>query len=246
MRIAVAGGTGAVGAPVVEAARAAGHEPVVIARSTGVDLVTGAGLTAALEGAEAVIDVSSVTTTSAAESVAFFEQATSRLLRAGADAGVRHHVVLSIVGCDRVDLGYYLGKRRQEELVLAGPVPATVLRATQFHEFAEQVLRRTAFGPVVLAPRMRSRPIAAREVAAALVAAAEAEPVGRAPDLAGPQERDVPAMVRQVQRARGGHRLVLSVRPPGKLGAQLSGGGLLPTGPGPLGVETFDEWLARS
>lgn len=142
MRIAVAGGTGWVGRRVVEQVRAMGADPVVLARSAGVDLTTGAGLDAALVGVTAVIDVSNVTATSRSRAVRFFEAVTSTLLSAGARAGVRHHVALSIVGCDRVDFGYYAGKRRQEELVLAAGTLGTVLRATQFHEFAAQTLER--------------------------------------------------------------------------------------------------------
>ena len=125
-RVAVAGGTGVVGRHVVEALAGAGCEPVVLARSTGVDLVRGAGLDAALRGVRAVVDVSNVATQRRRSAVGFFTAATSALLAAGARAGVRHHVVLSIVGVDRVDAGYYAGKRAQEELVTAGDVPASV------------------------------------------------------------------------------------------------------------------------
>ena len=163
-RIAVAGGTGVVGRHVVEALSAAGCEPVVLARSTGVDLATGAGLDAALRGVQGVVDVANVATQRRSTAVGFFTAATSALLAAGARAGVRHHVVLSIVGVDRVDTGYYAGKRAQEQLVLGGDVPATVLRSTQFHEFAEQVLT-IAKGPVAPVPSMRahrSRPARSR------------------------------------------------------------------------------------
>jgi uncharacterized protein YbjT (DUF2867 family) len=244
MRIAVAGGTGAVGRFVVEAVEASGHRPEVISRSGGVDLTTGRGLADALAGVERVIDVSNVVTTGRRKAVAFFEAATGNLLRAGRDAGVRHHVVLSIVGVDRVDWGYYEGKRRQEALVQDGPLPYTVLRATQFHEFAAQMLARG--GPFVIAPAMRSQPVAAKEVAAALVRAALADPAGLAPELAGPEERDMAAMVRQLQRARGGHRPVLPLRLPGAAGRAMAGGALLPTAPGPRGEQTFDEWVAES
>ncbi len=166
MRIAVAGGTGLIGTMVVEALRANGDVPVVLARSAGVDLTTGEGLAERLAGAAAVIDVTNVRAMSGKKSAAFFTAATASLLDAGARAGVGHHVVLSIVGVDRLDLGYYHGKRRQEELALAGPVPATVLRATQFHEFASQML--AARGPFALAPKMACQPVAAREVADAL------------------------------------------------------------------------------
>ncbi|MFF3562576.1 SDR family oxidoreductase [Streptomyces sp. NPDC002574] len=240
MRIAVAGGTGWVGRMVVEAVRATGDVPVVLARSAGVDLTTGAGLDEALHGCATVIDVSNVMTTSRRKSVAFFDAATTQLLTAGARAGVGHHIALSIVGCDRVGLGYYMGKRRQEELVLSAPVPHTVLRATQFHEFAAQMLARR--GPVV-APRMRSQPVAAREVADALVRLAGGAPAGLAPDLAGPEVLEMDDMVRRLARARGERRLLVPVRLPGATGRALTGGALLPTADGPRGRQTFAEWL---
>jgi uncharacterized protein YbjT (DUF2867 family) len=142
MRIAVAGGTGLVGGHVVDALRSAEHEPVVLARSRGIDITTGMGLAEALVGVDAVIDVSNVTTTRRRTSVGFFTAGTENLLAAGQRAGVRHHVTLSIVGVDRVGFGYYEGKRAQEKLVLNSPVPGSVLRATQFHEFPGQLLAR--------------------------------------------------------------------------------------------------------
>jgi uncharacterized protein YbjT (DUF2867 family) len=142
MRVAVAGGTGTVGRHVVAALTAAGHDPVVLARSRGVDLVSGRGLDDVLAGATALVDVSNLTTTRTRESVAFFDAVTRNLVAAGGRAGVKHHVALSIVGMDRLRYAYYEGKRRQEELLLAGPAPASVLRCTQFHEFAGQVLAR--------------------------------------------------------------------------------------------------------
>ena len=243
MRIAVAGGTGLIGRMVVEAVREQGHTPVVIARSAGADLTTGAGLDELLAGADVIIDVSNVTTRSRSTSIGFFEAATGNLLRSAQRAGVTHHVALSIVGCDRVDLGYYAGKVRQEQLVLAGPVPATVLRATQFHEFAGQLLG-TAIGVVVPVPRMRSQPIAAREVAQALVEIAAGRPLGQAPDLAGPAVLSMVDMVRRLVRVRRLRKLVLPVPVPGATGRALVRGGLLPLGPGPRGVQTFAEWLA--
>lgn len=245
MRIAVAGGTGLVGAMVVEEVRRSGATPVVIARSRGVDLTTGTGLAAVLDGVDAVIDTSNVETMSAKRSVAFFETATGQLLAAGAAAGVRHHVALSIVGCDRVDLPYYLGKRRQEDLVAAGPLPWTVLRATQFHEFAGQIVDRSP-RPIALGLRMRTQPIAAREVAVELVATAVDRPAGLLPDLAGPRPEAMDVMVRRVLRARGSRRVVVPVPMIGRAGRQTRAGGLLPGPDATLGRETFDEWLARA
>ncbi len=258
MRIAVAGGTGTVGRLVVDAVRRAGHEPVVLARSTGVDLlgaggvgdggdgdgaVGDGGLDEALRDVRRVVDVSNVTTTRRAAAVRFFERATGSLLAAGARAGVEHHVALSIVGIDRVDLGYYAGKRRQEDLVLAGPVPASVLRATQFHEFAGQLVQRLGRAPVVAVPRMLSQPIAASEVAAALVDLALAEPSGRVPDLAGPRREQMPDLVRRLLRARGSRRPVLALPLPGRVGRSMADGGLIPTDDGPRGRIDFEQWL---
>ncbi len=245
MRVAVAGGTGVVGRHVVGLLRERGQEPVVLARSHGVDVLTGAGLEQQLTGVEAVVDVSNVTTTSRRRSVAFFTGSTGRLLEAGRRAGVRHHVALSIVGVERVDLGYYAGKRAQEQLVLAGPVPGSVLRAAQFHEFAGQLLDRVR-GPVAVIPRMLVQPVAAREVARALVDLAAAPPVGVAPELAGPQELELVELARQVQHARRSRRPVLGVRLPGRGGRAMAQGALLPTGPGPRGQQSFDQWLADS
>jgi uncharacterized protein YbjT (DUF2867 family) len=245
MKIAVAGGTGCVGSHVAEALWDGGDEPVVLSRSSGIDITTGAGLDEALRGLTAVIDVSNVSTLSRTASIRFFELGTRQLLAAGERAGVAHHVALSIVGIDRVDSGYYAGKRRQEELVLSGQLPASVLRATQFHEFAGQILDR-GHGPVAMVPRMRTQPVAAREVAHALVALARSTPVGLAPELAGPEALELTDLARRLLEARGSHRVVVPIRVPGKAGAAMASGALLPTGPGPRGVQTFDEWLAGS
>jgi uncharacterized protein YbjT (DUF2867 family) len=244
MRVAVAGGTGVVGKYVVEALGAKGHEPVALARGTGVDLVTGAGLDAALDGVDAVIDVANISTMRAAASVAWFDAATTHLLSAAARASVGHVVALSIVGVHRVDLGYYQGKRRQEALLLApgAAVPTTVLRATQFHEFAGQLLSR-ARGPIAVVPKMRSQPVAAREVGTALVDLAIGPALGLAPELAGPRPETIAAMARRQLRAIGSRRPVLPVPIPGGAGRQAAGGGLLPTEPGPRGAQTFEQWL---
>lgn len=243
MRVAVAGGTGLVGRLVVAALDGAGHEPVVLARSRGVDVTTGAGLDPALAGVEAVIDVSNLTTTRRQRSVDFFTAATTRLLDSGRRAGVRHHVALSVVGADRVDFGYYLGKRRQEELLLESGAPVSVLRATQFHEFAGQLLDRSG-GPVAVVPRMRMQPVAAREVADALVALATGPAVGLAAELAGPRPEQLVELTRRMLAARRSRRLLLPVRLPGAVGRGMVGGALLPAGPGPRGRQTFEQWLA--
>jgi uncharacterized protein YbjT (DUF2867 family) len=163
--VVVAGATGAVGAPLVTGLRTLGCPVVPISRSAGVDLSTGTGLVAAMSGADTVVDVSNINTTRRRTAVAFFEQATHRLLRAAREAGARHYVILSIVGIDRVDYGYYQGKRAQEQIVRSAELPHTILRATQFHEFAGQTLCRFQVGPAAFIPIMECRPVAAAEVA---------------------------------------------------------------------------------
>ncbi|WP_299570039.1 SDR family oxidoreductase [uncultured Williamsia sp.] len=244
MRIAVAGGTGLIGRMVCDAVSAGGDEAVVLARSVGVDVVSGDGLDAALVGVDAVIDVTNVTTVKRSESIAFFETATRNLLAAEERAGVVHHVLLSIVGVDRVDWGYYAGKVRQEELCAASAVPTTVLRATQFHEFADQMLARG--GPVALVPKMLSRPVAAREVATELVRLARGQAQGLVPEMAGPEDLEMPDMVRKLLRSRGRHTPVLGIRLPGAAGRGMAHGALLPEHDGPRGRETFAQWLTAA
>jgi uncharacterized protein YbjT (DUF2867 family) len=240
LRIAVAGGTGWIGRMVVEAAPGA----TVLARSTGVDLVSGRGLAEALRGADVVIDVANLNFTNAAKATSFFETTTRNLLAAEASAGVRHHVVLSIVAVDRVDVGYYRAKRRQEEIALAGPIPVSILRATQFFEFAVQMTEH-AVGPFVPAPRLLSRPVAAREVAAELVRIAAGPPLGdHIEQMAGPEELRIDKLVRDVIKARGLRRIAVPIRLPGKAGREQANGGLLPRGEVLLGQIPYAEWLS--
>jgi uncharacterized protein YbjT (DUF2867 family) len=246
MRLAIAGGTGAVGRHVVDVARSRGHDAVVLSRSAGVDLEAGTGVAGALAGADAVIDVASVTATSAPRSIAFFETVTRHLLAAEAEAGIRHHVVLSIIGVPAAPYGYYAGKARQEELVQASGDGWTILRAAQFHEFAAQMVDRGRVGPVVVCPGMRCRPIAAVEVAEALVTIAEGAPRGVDRELAGPREESMPDLVRRYLHAIGRRTPVLAVPVPGGFGRALRDGSLLPGPDAALGSLTFDAWLATS
>lgn len=242
MRIAVAGGTGVVGGHVVESGRAAGHEVVVLARSAGADVITGVGLSDALQGVDAVIDVTNTTTLSAAKAVAFFETATRNLLAAEEAAGVGHHVALSIVGIDGIDSSYYAGKLAQERAVAAGTVPFTIARAAQFHEFPGQLLSGMS-GPVAMMPKLLMRPVAAREVGAHLVRVASGAAAGRARDLVGPRDEILLDLARRQLAYDGARRLVLGVRLPGTYGKGLASGSLRGDADALQGEITFDEWL---
>ena len=223
MRVAVVGGTGLTGRAVVEALGRSGHEAVALSRATGVDAVAGTGLDEALAGADAVIDVTNLPAGEVEEARTLFGAATRNILAAEERAGVSHHVLLSIVGVDRIEgPPHHAGKRLQEELVGAGRIPFTILRATRFHEFAEMVVGWTSDGEVAAVPPVRVQPVAVADVADALVEVATGDPLGRAPDLAGPRAEDLSGMARRTMEARGTSvRVVASLAP-----------------------TTFDRWLA--
>lgn len=245
MRIAVAGGTGVVGSHVVEAVRAGGNEAVVLSRATGVDLTTGAGLDAALEGVDAVVDTANVSTLSADAAIRFFQTATGNLVAAAARAAVGHVVLVSIVGIDRMSHDYYAGKLAQERVIEGAAVPWTILRATQFHEFAGQLFDRAKVGPLHIAPRARVQPIAAREVGAHLATLATGAARGRVADLAGPREERLDAMVKAYARRTGHGGWIPSVSLPGAQMKAMRAGLALPAEGAVLGTQTFTEWLGE-
>jgi uncharacterized protein YbjT (DUF2867 family) len=242
MRIAVAGGTGTVGRAVVAELAGTGHESVVLARSTGVELTTGAGLDEALQGVDAVIDVSNAAAWTREASEQFFTAVAKHLLDGCVRAGVRHLVALSIVGADVVDLDYYFGKRRQEALVSAGPVPWTIVHATQFFDFAAQLLH-SASGPVAEVPPMLSQPVATADVAARLVELAVGPAQGVTRPIAGPDQLTVAEMARQVVARRGEDIEVHVQEVPGRMGELMASGALVPSGEFTVGERTFAEYL---
>jgi uncharacterized protein YbjT (DUF2867 family) len=242
-RVGIAGGTGLVGRHVVAALHRSGHEAVVLSRATGVDVVTGDGLAAALSGVQAVVDVTNTLAAGPDEARAFFGTATRNLLAAEEQAGVEHHVVLSIVGVDRVEgNAHYAGKRLQEELVRTGAVPGSIVRATQFHEFAAMVASWTRTGDVAAVPPLLVQPIAAADVGDALATAALGSPVGTT-EIAGPEPQDLVDMARRTLAAQGETlRLVPTWR--GLFGVEMAGEVLLPGPDAMLAPTTFEQWLA--
>jgi uncharacterized protein YbjT (DUF2867 family) len=241
MRIAVAGGTGTVGRYVVDIAQSRGHTVIVLSRSHGVDLRVGSGLQPALAGADVIIDVTNPGQQDRPAAAAFFTEIAARLQAAAAEAHVQRIITLSIVGIDAApENSYYSAKLRQEQAILAGPLPATVLRATQFHEFAVQTLRRNTQDAVARVPSLRVQPVAARSVARCLVELAENAPAARAADLAGPAQLLLVDMARAfVQR----YNLHVSVEPVPS-DPTVPDGAILPsTADARLEGPSFEEWL---
>lgn len=244
MRIAVAGATGRIGKLTIAALDGAGHQTVPLSRGTGVDAYTGDGLAGALDGVGALIDVINNPSQDEARIVDFFAATTKNLLAAEERAGVRHHVLLSVVGLHHNQRApHYTGKREQERLVAGGPVPWSIVRATQFHDFAAMVASWTERdGTATIAPLL-VQPIAQADVAAALADVATGPPLGVRLDIAGPETQDLVDMARRTYAARGQHvRLVPTWR--GTFGPDMAGEVLLPGENARLGTTTFDDWLA--
>jgi uncharacterized protein YbjT (DUF2867 family) len=244
MQVAVVGATGRIGRRTVEALERMEHETVGISRSQGVDVHSGERLVTALTGVDAVIDASNCPATDHDEAVGFFSRSTRNLLEAERQTGVRHHVLLSIVGLGRfIGNAHCAGKRSQEELVKQGPVPWSIVPATQFHDFAEMVTTWSERdGSATIAPLL-VQPVAPTDVADVLAEVAVGQPQGRCADLAGPEPQDLVDLARRTRAARGTSiRLVPTWS--GGFGTDMAGDVLLP-GPGArIAATTFEDWLA--
>jgi uncharacterized protein YbjT (DUF2867 family) len=244
MRVAVAGATGNIGTHTVAALERDGHEAVRISRSLGVDLLTGDGLDDALAGVDAVVDASNAPTADAAETVNYFGTTTRNLLAAEQRAGVRHHVLLSIVGIQSIEgNAHYAGKREQERLVTQGPVPWTIVPATQFHDFAAMVTGWVEQDGVAAIAPLLVQPIAPADVGDILAEVATGEPQGRYADVAGPETQDLVDMARRTNDVRG-RKVKLVPTWSGLFGLTMAGNVLLPGEGARIAPTTFDDWLA--
>jgi uncharacterized protein YbjT (DUF2867 family) len=247
MRIAVAGATGRVGRHVVDVLEEGGHDVVPISRSGGVDVITRDGLAAALTGAECIIDVATGPSPDQQAATEFFTTAARNLQQAGERVGVRRIVVVSIIGTDRFAGGYGAAKVAHEQAMLAGPIPARILRAAQFHEFVEQLVEWGSRGEVSYVQQMRTQPVAARTVAQALVDLAtepDAGPAAPVSEIAGPREESLVELARLFVARRGVPVKIEGVSDQADPDARLSeSGGLLPGLGVTLAGPTFEDWL---
>ncbi|WP_444951777.1 SDR family oxidoreductase [Micromonospora ureilytica] len=244
MKIAVLGGTGLIGSQVVKILQAAGHEAVPLSPSTGVDLLTGQGLSEGLVGAEVVVNLTNSPTFDEA-APAFFQTTMDNLLAAAARAGVGHAVILSIVGVDQVpDLDYYRAKALQEDILKAGPVPYSIVRATQFFEFVEAILSWTADDTTVRLPSTPVQPMAAADVAQAVAEVTMGAPLHGVRNVAGPDVFALDELGRITLAARGDQRTVTTDNDAGMFAA-MSGDVLIAGDDAVIAPTSYREWLGR-
>jgi uncharacterized protein YbjT (DUF2867 family) len=243
MKIVVIGGTGLIGSKVVALLEEHGHEAVAASPATGVDTLTGEGVDAALAGADVVVDVSNSPSFADDAVLAFFETSTRTLLAAEAAAGVGHHVALSIVGTGRVpDSGYLRAKAAQEALIRGGPIPWTIVQATQFFEFLGRIADEATDGDTVRLPPVRFQPMAADDVARAVARAAAGEPRRDALEIGGPEEHRFDELIREHLAAGGDPRTVVADPDARYFGARLADRALVPGAGAQLGTTRLDDW----
>ena len=245
MKIVVIGGTGLIGSKVVQNLRAAGHQAVAASPGTGVNTITGEGLNAVLFGAQVVVDVANSPSFEDAAVLEFFQTSGRNLLEAEVNAGVGHHVALTIVGADRVpDSGYMRAKLAQEQLIEAAGQPYTIVRATQFFEFLRAIADSATNGDTVLVPTANLQPIAATDVAAAVSDAAVSDPINGVLEIAGPAAISFPDLMRDVLTADQDPRTVVGDKHARYFGTELTDDSIT-AGPGArLGTTSFAQWLA--
>lgn len=246
MKIVVIGGTGLIGSKVVEKLQEQGHHVIAAAPNTGVNTVTGQGLTEALMGAQVVIDVSNSPSFEEQPATEFFQAAGRNLTAAEIAAGVTHHVALSVVGTDRLqESGYFRAKLAQEQLIKRSPIPYTLIHATQFFEFVRSITEFSMVDGAVHLPPVQFRPMAAQDVASAIVEAALAQPANATIEIAGPDLFTLDEPVRRALAFDGDPRTVIADPGAPYFGVAVNDATLVPGPDARLGPTRFDWWLAH-
>lgn len=246
MKIVVIGGTGLIGTKVVKGLSERGHEALAASPNTGVDVTTGRGLAEALARAEVVVDVANSPSWEDAAVLAFFENAGRNLARAERQAGVRHHVALSVVGTDRLqESGYFRAKLAQERLIKGSGIPYTIVRATQFFEFLGAIAGGGAEGSRVRLPNASFQPIAAEDVAKAVADAALGAPVNDTIEIAGPERLPLSDLVARYLKATNDPREVIRDPQARYYGIRVDDRSLVPGDNPHLGTIRLEDWLRQ-
>jgi uncharacterized protein YbjT (DUF2867 family) len=249
MKILVIGGTGLIGSKVVERLRKRGHEVVAAAPSTGINAVTGEGMDAAMAGTDVVVDVANSPSFEDKAVLEFFEASGRNLAAAERQAGVKHHVALSVVGTGRpafATSGYIRAKMAQEALIRASGIPYTIVHATQFFEFLPAVAGNGDAGQELRLSSGLMQPIASDDVADAVTDYALGAAVNGTVEIAGPEKAPLAEWVQRFLTATGDPRKVIADPQAPYFGAVLEPGTLLPESAARLGAQDFQAWFARS
>jgi uncharacterized protein YbjT (DUF2867 family) len=247
MKIVVIGGSGLIGKKLVARLGERGQEVVAASPSSGVNTVTGEGLSRALAGAQVVVDVANAPSWEDQAVLEFFETSGRNLLAAEKVAGVRHHVALSVVGTERLlASGYFRAKMAQENLIKASGIPYTIVRATQFFEFVEGIAQFSTDGQTVRLPPAMMQPIVSDDVALALADVAITEPLNGTVEISGPESIRMDELVRRVLKARGDSRQVVTDPQARYYGVPVNDQSLVPGNHPRLGPTRFADWLSRS
>src|SRR5215471_16654160 len=246
MKVVVIGGTGLIGSKLVTKLSALGHEAVAAAPHTGVNTLTGEGLAEVLKGAQVVVDVSNSPSFEDEAVMNFFQSSTRNLLSYEATAGVGHHVALSIVGSERIpDSGYMRAKVAQEKLIKEGPIPYTIVRATQFFEFAKRIADDATVGNIVRLPPVLFQPIAAEDVSTALCRVAITSPLNGNLEIAGPESFRFDDFIQQRLIALNDPRKVIADPDAKYFGTELNERSIVPDDDAQLGETRFQDWLKQ-
>ncbi|MFC5212519.1 SDR family oxidoreductase [Streptomyces coerulescens] len=246
MKVVVIGGTGLIGSKLVGKLEELGHEAVAAAPNTGVNTLTGEGLAEALKGASVVVDVSNSPSWEDDAVLTFFRTSTANLLKAEAEAGVTHHVALSVVGTDRLqESGYFRAKQAQEELIKASGMPYSIVHATQFFEFIKGIADISTDGDTVHLAPVKFQPIYSDDVAAAVCRTAVGAPVNGVVEIAGPEVFQLDELIRQTLADANDPRTVATDPKAAYSGAQLQETTLVPGPDADIAETKLSDWMAR-
>ena len=247
MKVVVIGGTGLIGSKVVTNLRERGYEVVAASPNSGVNTLTGEGLAEVLMGASVVVDVSNSPSFEDQAVMEFFETSTRNLLSYEVAGGVRHHVALSVVGCDRLpNSGYLRAKVAQEKLIEESSIPYSIVRATQFFEFLQRIADSATEGNTVRLPPVGFQPMAADDVASAVARVAIESPLNGIVEVGGPEMFRFDEFISRGLRARNDPREVIADPHAAYFGAELSERSLVPNDGAQLGTMRFEDWLKSS
>jgi uncharacterized protein YbjT (DUF2867 family) len=254
MRIVVIGGTGLIGSRVVARLTEHGHEAVAASPRLGIDTITGEGLAEALTDASVVIDVSNSPSFDQGPALGFFQTSMRNLRAAEVVARVGHHVALSVVGTDRLAkasdpattiAGYFQAKLAQEAMVRESPIPHTIVRATQFFEFINNITQSATEDLTVRLPSVLFQPMAADDVARAVGRAAVGTAVNGIVEVGGPERFRLDELVRGVLHAKNDPRSVITDPRATYFGAPVEERTLVPDEGALLGEIRLEDWIRQ-